>query len=72
MCAYAYGKLKRLKDEVVIGLGYFGGSLNIDGLIVTDKSTLKEFDKMRELLGKYGRDDLIELIFDWVKNAEEG
>ena len=70
MCGYADAKINGNKAD--IGLGYYGGSLEVGKLSVYNKSSQEEFDAMRKHLITYKKDELAALMLDWVRNAEEG
>jgi hypothetical protein len=69
MCGYSTGKLGN--DKVYIALGYYGGSLEV-GDVGIENGESKNREEMRAILKKRKKDDLIDLLFELVENAEEG
>ena len=73
MCGYAVAYLMRKdkQQKATIGLGYYGGSLNIDDHGISDDSAEGRED-MRAFLMKHTKKELIDMIEQFVDNADEG
>lgn len=69
MCGYANGTLGKLRTE--INLGYSGGSLYV-GEFVYRGYNLASRDEMKTLLMCQDKEQIVNMLLEFVDNATEG
>ena len=66
MCAISHAEIN--KKKVFLYIGYVEGEIRIDGVKYKVGANL---DKVAEPLSQFTKEELIDLIIELVKNAEE-
>jgi hypothetical protein len=77
MCGGSEGKIRDKAYDVY--LGYYGGTLTINGITLSvtpnehgPGKSIEGLDDMRKYLKSYKKDELVEFIIDIIMHGDEG